>query len=136
MLIARPADIEARERVQDVMAANHSPGDALSPFERRRLDELRRHLEMDDPRFAAALTEREPAAGSQRTPVQRAPDPSPATRIRAALLTVATAIVTAVVVLGAVVMYGFASVVGCLCSAFTMYGIFKLCSTADRTRQI
>jgi hypothetical protein len=117
------------------MAANHSPGDALSPFERRRLDELRRHLEMDDPRFAAALTDEETTAPDRRAPVRR-PDPTPSSRIRVALLAVVGVIVTVMVVLSAVVMYGFASVVGCLCSALTMYGVFKLCSTADRTRQI
>jgi hypothetical protein len=104
------------------MSANHFPGDALSPFERRRLDELRRHLETNDPRFAATLTEGEPT--------RQQPN-----RARSAVLVTLAVIATAVVVLGAVVMFGFASVVGCLCSAFTMYAIFKLCASADRTRE-
>lgn len=99
------------------MTANHFSGDALSPSERRRLDEMRRRLQSEDPRLVATLTEGRPR------------------RVRSVLLAVVGAIVTAVVVLAAVVMVGFASVVGCLCSAFTMYGIFKLCAAADRTRE-
>ena len=52
------------------------------------------------------------------------------------MLALVATIVAAVLILSAVVMFGFASVVGCLVSAFTMYGIFKLCATADRTRQV
>lgn len=99
------------------MSANHFPGDALSPFERRRLEELRRRLESDDPVLAAALTQ------GRRG------------RVGSVLLAVAGVLMTAVAVLAAVVMFGFASVIGCLCSAFTMYGIFKLCSTADHARE-
>jgi Flp pilus assembly protein TadB len=99
------------------MSANHSPGDALSPFERRRLEELRRELEADDPTFAATS-----GRGRSR-------------RARTALLATLAVLATAVAVMGAVIMIGFASVVGCLCSAFTMYGIFKLCSTTDRARE-
>jgi len=99
------------------MPANPSSGDALSPSERRRLEEMRRRLEADDPRLVARLTDERPG------------------RARSVLLAVVGVIITAVVVLGAVVMFGFASVVGCICSALAMYGIFKLCSTADRTRE-
>jgi hypothetical protein len=106
------------------MAANQFRGDAPSPFERRRLDELRRRLENDDPLLAAALTHERGWRDHGRPH-----------RARSALLAVAGTLATAVVALGAVVMFGFASVVGVLCSAFTMYGIFKLCATADRTRE-
>lgn len=99
------------------MAANHFPGDALSPFERRRLEELRRRLESDDPLLAAALTQ------GRRS------------RTGSVSLAVVGVIMTVIVALGAVVMFGFASVIGCLCSALTMYGIFKLCSTADHARE-
>jgi hypothetical protein len=98
------------------MAANSSPGDSLSPFERRRLEELKTLLESDDPSLAATLRE------------------GRYDKARSVLLTVGAVITIAVLVLGAVIMFGFASVVGCLISAFTMYGIFKLCATADIRR--